>query len=102
MCFLDLQISKKKNIPKYYPELDIKFPTNYSILLLAGNLNLVFGIFLFEIWRSKKHIALSEKKPLGCGGIISRRILIYLSMKVSKQTKENEQESISKKHFNQL
>ena len=63
MCFLDLQISKK----------------NYSKKLSwAWNLNLLFTVFgrkfkfhaqdsfleyfFLEIWRSKKHIALSEKK----------------------------------------
>ena len=48
--FLDLQISKKKNIPKYYPELEIKSPTNYSILLLAGNLNFKLRIVFWNIF----------------------------------------------------
>ena len=49
------QISKspKKIIPKNYPELEI----------LISSLEQFFGIFLFEIWRSKNHIELSEKKP---------------------------------------
>ena len=58
---------KKIYIPKTILSWKFIFPANYSILLLAGNLNfklrIVFGIFFFEIWRSKKHIALSEKKP---------------------------------------
>ena len=56
---------QNKNIPKNYPELEIWI---CCLLLLAGNLNFKFriafwNIFIFEIGRFKKHIALSEKKP---------------------------------------
>ena len=66
LCFLDLQISKKI-FQKTILSLKFKFPANYSILLLGGNLNfklrIVFWNIFFEICWSKKHIALSEKKP---------------------------------------
>ena len=64
------QISKsqKKNIPKTILSLQFEFPTSNALLLLAGNLNFMlrivfWNIFFFEIWRSEKRIALSEKKP---------------------------------------
>ena len=69
------QISKK-NIPNYYPELEIWI---WCLLLLAGNLNFKFriafwNIFIFGIGRFKKHIALSEKtQPLLCGSIQTGR-----------------------------
>ena len=58
------QISKspKKNIPNYYPELEIWI---CCLLLLVGNLNFKFRIVFWNIsfWRFEKWIALSEKKP---------------------------------------
>ena len=65
--FSNLQISKKKNFQKTILDLKFKFPANFSILLLAGNLNFKFRIvfleyFFLEIWRFEKQIALSEKK----------------------------------------
>ena len=60
---------KKKIFQKTILSLKFKFPANYSVLLLAGNLNfkfrIVFGnIFFWEILRFEKHIALSEKSHL--------------------------------------
>ena len=47
--------------------LKFKFPAQNILLLLAGNSNfklrIVFWNIFFEVWRSKKHIPLSEKKP---------------------------------------
>ena len=65
ICFSNLLISKIKDIQKNYPELEIWI---CCLLLLAGNLNFKFrivfwNIFIFEIGRFEKHIALSEKKP---------------------------------------
>ena len=66
MCFLNLQISKKK-IEKTILNLKFKFPAKNTLLLLARNLNfklrIVFWIFFLEIWRFEKRITLSEKKP---------------------------------------
>ena len=63
------QISKssKKIFKKTILTVKFKFPTNIILLLLAGNLNFKFriafwNIFILEISRFKKHIALSEKK----------------------------------------
>ena len=66
--FLDLQISKKKIFQKTILNLKFKIPAHNIILFWAGILNFKFkkvfwNIFFFEIWRSKKQIALSEKKP---------------------------------------
>ena len=65
-CVFQISKSQKKIFQKTILSLKFKFPANYSILLLTGNLNfklrIVFGIFFFEILRCK-HIALSEKKP---------------------------------------
>ena len=74
------QISQppKKYIPIYYPELEIWI---CCLLLLAGNLNFKFRIVIWktflEIWRFKKHIALSEKRPplgLKNSNVTSKRI----------------------------
>ena len=63
--FLNLQIYKIKIFQKTILSLKFKFPANYSILLLAGNLNFKFRIVFWNIffWRFKKRIVLSEKKP---------------------------------------
>ena len=49
---------QKKKIQKTILGLKFKFPTNNTLLLLAGNLNfkfrIVFGIFFLKLWRSKK------------------------------------------------
>jgi hypothetical protein len=63
--FSNRQISKKKYIPNFYPELEIWI---CCLLLLARNLNFMFRIviwnnFFLEIWRFEEHITLSEKKP---------------------------------------
>ena len=59
--------SPKKIFQKTSLNLKSKFPANNSKVLLAGNLNFKLRIdfwnFFFEIWRSEKRIALSEKKP---------------------------------------
>ena len=62
------QISKsKKNIPNYYPELEIWI---CCLLLLAGNLNFKFRIVIWniflEIWRFEKHFL--KKSHLYYGG----------------------------------
>ena len=58
---------QKKIFQKTILSLKFKFPANNTLLLLAGNLNfklrIVFWNICFEIWRSEKRIALSEKKP---------------------------------------
>ena len=63
--FSDLQISKKKVIPKNYPELEFKFPANNSKVSLAGNLDfklrIVFWNFFWRFGDLKKRIALSKK-----------------------------------------
>ena len=64
MCFSNLQ---KTIFQKTILNLKFKFPANNSKVLLARNLNfklrIVFSnVFFLEIWRFKKHIALSEKK----------------------------------------
>ena len=52
MCFLNLQISKKI-LQKTILSLKFKFPTNNTLLLLAGNLNFKFRIAFRNIffWR---------------------------------------------------
>ena len=59
------QISKssKENIPTFYPELEI------------------WNIFLLEIWRPKKRIALSKKKPplVACTSLQSLKEIIKSS-----------------------
>ena len=66
--FLDLHIFKENYSKKLSLASKFKYPANYSILLLAGNLNfkliIAFWNIFLEIWRFKKYIALSEKKPL--------------------------------------
>ena len=59
--FSILQISKKI-FQKTILQLKFKFLANDSKVLLAGNLNFKLRIVFFEIWRSKKRIALSGKK----------------------------------------
>ena len=66
--FLDLQISKKKNIPKNYLELKIQNSRPYHNTVFGGNSKFqvqdsFLEYFFFKIWRSKKRISLSEKKP---------------------------------------
>ena len=66
--------SPKKIFQKSILDLKFKFPTNFSILLLAGNLNFKFrvvfwNIFILEIGRFEKHIALSEKRHLQKRGV---------------------------------
>jgi hypothetical protein len=48
--------------------LKFKYPANFNILSMPGNLNFKFrivfwNIFFLEIWRFEKQIALSERKP---------------------------------------
>ena len=63
---------KKKNIPKIYPELEIR------ICCFGGKFKFKFrivfwNILILEIGRFEKRIALSEKKPtLGEGELISQ------------------------------
>ena len=68
----NLQISKK-NIPNYYPELEIWI---CCLLLLAVNLNFMFKIVIWNIffWRFEKHIALSEKKATFRITLISNQV----------------------------
>ena len=60
---------EKKIFQKAILNLKFKIPAHNIILFWAGILNFKFKIcsfleyFFFEIWRSKKRIALSEKKP---------------------------------------
>ena len=63
--FSNLPISKIRIFHKTILSLKFKFPVNYSVLLLAGNLNFKFRIIFWNIffWRFEKHIALSEKRP---------------------------------------
>ena len=67
--FLDLQISKKKLFQKTILSLKFKFPANYSILLLAGNLNfklrIVFwNIFFWDLEIQKTHHTFWKKRFL--------------------------------------
>ena len=64
--FSNLQISKIRIFQKTILSLKFKFPANYSILLLAGNLNFKFRIVFLEYFYFgdlKNEFALSEKKP---------------------------------------
>ena len=59
---------QKKIFQKTILNLKFKIPAHNIILFWAGILNFKFkivfwNIFFFEIWRSKKRIALSETKP---------------------------------------
>ena len=66
-----IRFFKSPNLQKKFQKTILslfKFPTNNTLLLLAGNLNLKFRIVFCNIffWRFgdlKKRIALSEKKP---------------------------------------
>ena len=48
--FLDLQISKKNYSKKLSWAWNLNFPANYSILLLAGNLNFKLRIVFWNIF----------------------------------------------------
>ena len=66
--FLDLQISKKKIFQKTILNLKFKIPAHNIILFWAWNFKFqvqdsFLEYFFFEIWRSKKRMALSVKKP---------------------------------------
>ena len=53
---------EKQNIPKSYPELEIEISHSKKQIQISSS-GQFFGIFSFQIWRLKKRIALSEKKP---------------------------------------
>ena len=57
--FLDLQIWKKKKIPKTILNLKFKIPAQNSIMFMGGNFKFqvqdsFLEYFLFKNWRSKK------------------------------------------------
>ena len=76
MNFFQISKSQKNIFQKTILSLKFKFPTNNTLLLLAGNLNFKFRIVFWNIFflRFEKQIALSERmRPLevSCDASIS-------------------------------